>query len=70
MVEVFKTNIQTIDDSKSVLGILSKRFPELNVNFDLDDCDNILRVEGENLIVGQIPQLVNMSGFQCEVLPD
>lgn len=70
MIEVFKTNIQTIDDSKLVLGVLSYRFPELNINFDLDDCDNILRVEGKHLNIDQILRLVNKIGFQCEMLPD
>jgi hypothetical protein len=70
MIDVFKTNIQTIDDSKLVLGVLTARFPELNINFDLDDCDNILRVEGKHLPIYQISRLVNKTGFRCEALPD
>lgn len=70
MIEVYKTNIQTIDDSKLVLGVLINRFPELKINFDLEDCDNILRVEGKHLLIDQISQLVFKTGFQCEVLPD
>ena len=70
MIEVFKTNVETIDDSKLVLGILSENYPETTINFDLDDCDNILRVEGNNLIIEQIISIIMAKGFYCEVLPD
>jgi len=70
MIEVFKTNVETIDDSKLVLGILTENYPETTINFDLDDCDNILRVEGNNLIIEQIISIIMAEGFYCEVLPD
>lgn len=35
MIEVFKTNIETIDDSKIVLNVLAEKFPKLEINFDL-----------------------------------
>jgi hypothetical protein len=70
MIEVFKTNVETIDDSKLVLEILTEKYPETTMNFDLDDCDNILRVEGNNLIIEQIISIIMAEGFYCEVLPD
>ena len=68
MVEVFKTNVQTVDESKLVLGILTVNFPELIINFDLDDCDKILRVQGKNIWIEKVIELVNSNGFYCEVL--
>jgi len=70
MIEVFKTNIETVDESNLVLGILTNNFPELRINFDLDDFDKILRVEGNNLIIVQIIPIIRENGFYCEVLPD
>ena len=70
MIEVFKTNVETIDESKIVLGVLAEKFPELTINFDLEDCDKILRVEGNNLIIEQIISIIKAEDFYCEVLPD
>lgn len=47
-VEVFKTNVGQKDAAESVIKKLNKRFPDYKINFDLDDCDRILRVESVN----------------------
>ena len=47
MVEVFKTNVQKKAQSKMLLCILSEAFPSFKINFDLSDCDKVLRVEGD-----------------------
>ena len=49
MVEVFKTNVQKKAQSKMLLCILSEAFPSFKFNFDLSDCDKVLRVEGDNM---------------------
>lgn len=72
MVEVFKTNIEKRKNAKRVLMLLSQRFPNYRINFDLEDCDNILRVENpEGKIVGDpiIVSIVGM-GYSIEPLPD
>ena len=68
MVEVFKTNVQKKTQSKMLLRVLSEAFPSFKINFDLTDCDKILRVEGENMEVLRIMILVKEHGFKCEVL--
>lgn len=68
MVEVFKTNIQKKAQGKMLLCILSKAFPSLKINFDLSDCDRVLRVEGDNMEAFRIMMLVEEYGFKCEVL--
>lgn len=72
MVEVFKTNITKQKQSKQILEKLAKTFPKYKINFDLEDCDNILRienpigsVENEDLI-----QLISDIGFCIEPLKD
>jgi hypothetical protein len=68
MVEVFKTNVQKKAQSKMLLSILSEAFPSSKINFDLSDCDRVLRVEGENMEALKIMMLVKKHGFACEVL--
>jgi len=68
MVEVFKTNVQKKTQSKILLCILSEEFPSFKINFDLSDCDKVLRVEGENMEVSRIMILVKENGFKCEIL--
>jgi hypothetical protein len=68
MVEVFKTNVQRKTQSKMLLGILSEAFPSFKINFDLSDCDKVLRVEGDNMETSRIMIVVKEYGFNCEVL--
>ena len=68
MVEVFKTNVQKKTQSKMLLYILSEAFPSFKINFDLSDCDKVLRVEGDNMEALRIMMLVKEYGFNCEVL--
>ena len=68
MVEVFKTNVQKKAQSKMLLSILSDAFPSFKINFDLSDCDKVLRVEGDNMEALPIMILVKEYGFTCELL--
>ena len=68
MVEVFKTNVQKKTQSKMLLCILSEAFPSFKINFDLSDCDKVLRVEGDNMEALRIMMLVKEYGFNCDVL--
>jgi hypothetical protein len=68
VVEVFRTNVQKKAQSKKLLGILSRAFPSFKINFDLADCDRVLRVEGDDLELVRIMKLVKEYGFRCEIL--
>ena len=68
MVEAFKTNVEKKTQSKMLLCILSEAFPSFKINFDLSDCDKVLRVEGDNMEVLRIMILVKEYGFTCEIL--
>ena len=68
MIEVFKTNVQKKTQSKMILSILSKTFPSFKINFDLSDCDKVLRVEGDNIEALSIMILLKENGFKCEIL--
>lgn len=49
MVEIFKTNVNNKRLAKILLNALHNHFPACSFNFDLDDCDRILRVQGEDI---------------------
>ena len=68
MVEVFKTNVQETEQAKELICLLKKQFPESKINFDLDDCDKVLRVEGRNFIVCNVMNVLKERGFMCNVL--
>jgi hypothetical protein len=68
MVEAFKTNVQKKAQSKILLCILSEAFSSFKINFDLSDCDKVLRVEGDNMEALRIMILVREYGFKCEIL--
>ncbi len=68
MVEVFKTNVQKKAQSKMLVDILLEAFPSFKINFDLYDCDAVLRVEGNNIETLRIMILVKEHGFTCEIL--
>jgi hypothetical protein len=68
MVEVFKTNIQDGRQATVILKKLGQLFPKCRINFDLGDCDKILRVEGKIASPEKIIEAVTMHGYRCEVL--
>lgn len=68
MVEVFKTNIREVNEAANMLQMLLGYFPGYLINFDLEDCDRILRIEYDHVVSGEIIHLLNSHGYQCEVL--
>ena len=68
MIKVFKTNVEEAHEAKQIIQKLLDHFPENKINFDLDDCDKILKVKGEKLVPRQIIALLNENGYQCEIL--
>lgn len=45
MVFVFKTSVKTEQTVQQLTAELNLLLPEAKWNFDLDDCDNIFRIE-------------------------
>lgn len=68
MVEVFKTNITEKCLADKIKSQLMLYFPEIKVNFDLEDCDRILRVENCSFETKEVIQIINQNGFYCEAL--
>ncbi len=55
-----------------LLEQIHKSFPAYKANFDLEDCDKILRIKSESGMVQPMPVilLLKVSGFHAEPLPD
>ena len=68
MVEIFKTNIRSIHKAKLIIQKLAEEFPAHKINFDLDDCDKILRVQGKNILHEKIINVVTALNYRCEIL--
>lgn len=68
MVEVFKTNIKQTQQANHLMNLIQSRFPDYQVNFDLQDCDNILRVAAEEVCIKSVTQVVSEEGFFVERL--
>ncbi|GLR18216.1 hypothetical protein GCM10007940_28310 [Portibacter lacus] len=68
MIHVFKTSVQTAEDIKKLKPKLDKLSPNLKWNFDLEDCDKILRIEDFNISPISIIDLLVELNFECKEL--
>lgn len=68
MIEVFKTNVQEVEQSKMIVGKLLEHFPNSHINFDLEDCDSVLRIHASSISNQIIIELLASYGYHCEVL--
>lgn len=68
MVEVFKTNVSDEDTATSLVAELLSLYPEAQINFDLEDCDRILRICCNELIPEKVSSYLTGRGFFCAVL--
>lgn len=71
MVEVFKTNVKNLDDAEMLIDRIHQAFGSYRANFDLDDCDRILRVECAKGLVKShaLISLLKSFGFHAAILP-
>ena len=71
MVEVFKTNVQHADHARTLIDEIHARFENYRANFDLEDCDRILRVSSRTLVeASPLLELLQRYGFDGQVLSD
>ncbi|HEY9261530.1 hypothetical protein [Chitinophaga sp.] len=70
MVEVFVTNVKRVAAAKEIVALLRENFPDSKINFDLEDRDKVLRIEGTDFQPGKVMMLVNETGFYCQIMED
>jgi hypothetical protein len=65
---VFKTNVTSKKEVSKVSPLLTS-FPTIQQwNFDLDDCDKVLRIVATDIQPGSVESLLHTAGFNCQVL--
>ena len=70
IVQVFKTDVQDHATATRIVHFLQLHFYDSRINFDLDDCDNILRVESRDTTITdiEVQSLITKCGHLCEPL--
>lgn len=69
-IEIFKTNVSSESMALKLIAELVIQHENVRFNFDLDDCDRILRAEGTELKLKDIQEQLTSAGFNCELILD
>jgi hypothetical protein len=67
-VEVFRTNITSPYEAGRLAAAIHLAYPCRQVNFDLEDCDHVLRIAGERVPALDIVILANRLGYTVQVM--
>ncbi|CAG5074627.1 hypothetical protein DYBT9623_05314 [Dyadobacter sp. CECT 9623] len=70
MIHIFKTNVETKPAIERLKSYLDQMDALAQWNFDLEDCDHILRIESKRAIGHLIINLLHENGFECQELID
>ena len=72
MVEIFKTNVKDQDHANVLLAYIHENFRDYKANFDLEDCDKVLRVKCTTGFIQPttLIDLLQHYGYEAEVFPD
>ncbi len=68
MVKVFKTTVVDELSANKIVHDLLAIFPGYLINFDLDDCDRILRIEGDGIDDELVLQIMTTNELYAEQL--
>lgn len=65
MICIFKTSVKNKKDIRKLKPYLNGLLPGGQWNFDLEDCDKILRVESQDPLSQSLIGLLAEMGFDC-----
>lgn len=69
IVEIFKTNVNDQPLANKIVSELKQFYPDCQINFDLEDSDKVLRIEGYSSIdILGILNYGKISNIQIEVI--
>lgn len=71
MIKVYKTNVYESSQARSIIKDIRDLLPGSVPSFDLEDCDNVLRIERSSGKIEEqdIREIVSNYGHSMEVLP-
>jgi len=72
MVEVFKTNVTDHYHARLLLAAIHSAHNDYTANFDLNDCDKVLRVECKAgyILASSVITVLKDFGFTAKILSD
>jgi hypothetical protein len=65
---IFTTSVEKPEQVTEVKPLFTSVPAITGWNFDLDDCDNILRIEADDISPRYIESLLQNAGFDCREL--
>lgn len=69
MIVIFKTDVQFQKDAQLIVCSLELKLSNTKINFDLEDCDKILRIEGVSKAKNKcVMNFMQQLGFNCQLL--
>jgi hypothetical protein len=68
MIFVFKTSVSTKALVKRIEPRLNDLMQGARWNFDLEDCDHILRIDSIEIVAASVKSMLEKLGFHCEEL--
>lgn len=68
MIYVFKTTVKNIMEIERLQSDLDSILPDSKWNFDLEDCDKILRIDSKNNCCQLVIALLHSFNFVCAEL--
>ena len=68
MIYVYKTSVKTKKSIRQVGVFLEQYLPGVTWNFDLKDCDRILRIESKTAVTDVVVKGLNGLGIECQEL--
>lgn len=71
MIEVFKTNVNTRAHARQLVQVIQQTFEGYSANFDLEDCDRILRIKSHTVVNSdEVIRLLNRMDITVSVLDE
>ncbi len=71
MIEVFKTNVNKPAQAEQLVQLIQQTFVGYNANFDLEDCDRILRIKSRTVINSdEVIRLLSRMDISVSVLDE
>jgi hypothetical protein len=67
-IEIFRTDVSDERQAQQLKEMLHLHFPSSRINFDLADCDKVLRIEGADFTIEKVLLLVSGRGVACTIL--
>ena len=70
-IKVYRTNVPDQGSAKFLSSEIIKEFPEYTPLFDLDDCDNVLKVISRSTPIreSELMDILLNLGYSIEILP-